>query len=667
MRLFGTDTETALAQPGLAAPPIVCFSIADDEASHILSRAEGLAWLHSRLREPDAHFVGVGIAYDMVGACAADPDLVDLVFAAYDADRVHDVGLREALIDIAKGELIDHSEGEGIGMRYGMTILAKRYFNEDISDEKKGGWRKRFAELDAVPIESWPWDAKRYVLRDASKPIEIFRLQEGKPNLHDEANQTRAAFALQLASVWGMRSNRESVAALRKHVETVDAAALKEFQASGILRPDGTENKKRLQELVTAAFEGNPPRTAPTPKFPNGQVSADRDTLAESNDPVLTRYATAGKNDKYLTTYLPQVEAGVDQPWNPQFNALVSTTRVSSDAQQMPQNPPQGFRIGPRDCWEARPGSVICSVDHEGGELRTMAQRAIWTVGFSDMADVLNAGRDPHVLAAASFMAANYANTLAGYKAGDQRTKVFRDLGKIWNFGKGGGMGAAAMVFNARKGSKGDTTTAADGTVYVGSRFCILVNAAPRCGRQWVVAKVQGKQRRLCAECVKVARQLDAGWLAAWPEQKALFDMASRLTKASRYVESQIPIANLVRGKCGYTQWLNTPFQALLAIATKRAMWLISREMYTKRDSPLFRSRLLLQVHDELLSEMPIDVAPEAAERKAKIMVVTLQRHVPDLAPSCRAEPSLAFTMSKSAKTVRDASGRLKVWVPKAA
>lgn len=654
MNLHAYDLETHLTQPGLEAPPVVCGSVGDDHGVHLLNKPEALAWLRARLADPADHIVGVNVAYDLVCSIAEDPDLLQPVFDALDANRIHDVAIREALIDIAKGELVERGE-EGIGIRYGMRLLVARYFPEEAArtqEEKKGGdsWRTRYAELENVPIDQWPWAARVYPLRDAAFPLEIYRRQEGGPNLHDEGHQVRAAFALQLMHVWGMRSDPEKVKALRKRVEATDAQCVADFQASRILRPDGTEDQKRKAELVTAAYGGDPPKTT------TGRVSGDRDTLAESGDPTLEKYATAGKNDKYLTTYLPTLEQGIDRPWNPQFNPLVATTRVSSDAQQFPQVG------GVRECWVARPGTVICSVDYGGLELRTMAQRAIWEVGYSIMAEVLNAGRDPHLLAAASFMGITYDDALARHKANDPEVKAFRDLGKIWNFGKGGGMGPGAMTYNARKGSKGETTTGPDGRVYVGVRFCLLAKTAPTCGTIKTPAVVQGKRRMICSACLEVAKRLDGGWLRAWPEQSDLFRKANRMAKATRYLDAVIPVSKVSRGKCGYTQWLNTPFQGLGAAAAKRAMWLVSREMYTRPASPLFGSRLLLNVHDELIAEMPTDTAPEAGDRMAKIMREVLKRYVPDLAASVEAEPALSLNMSKKAQTLRDANGRLLVW-----
>jgi hypothetical protein len=654
------DLETYLSRPGVAAPEIVCGSVANDTGCHLLTPAQALAWFQKQIRDPKAHVVGCNLVYDLGCLCAVDPSLVDPIYEACDSGRLHDVAIREALIDIGKGELVDRGE-DGIGIRYGLKLLAQRYLGLDLAAEKKSpdAWRKRYGELAHTPIELWPWAARVYPLRDVAFPLEIYRQQVGGLNLHDEPTQMGAAFALQLMSIWGVRANGATVTKLRARVEAADLAATFEFQKCRIIRVDGTEDKKRLAELVTKAYDGAPPKTKPTKRYPEGQVSSDRDTLAESGSALLESYAKAGKNDKYLNTYIPILDAGVDQPWNPEFNILVATTRVSSNAQQFPQ------KGGVRECFEARQGKVYCSVDYGGGELRTMAQVAIWDVHFSRMADALIAGQDLHLIAAASFMGGlTYDSVVAMHKSHEPRVKVFRDLGKVFNFGKGGGMGAGAMTYNARNGKNG-TTVGPDGRVYEGSRFCLLTDVSKCCGARKVVIKVQGKERRVCAACLDVAKQLDIGWLKAWPEQKARFDLASKLSKAGRWITATIPVSKVVRGKCGYTQYLNTPFQGLLAVATKRAMIRVSREMYCDQASPMFGDRLVLNVHDELIAEMAEHSAPESAERMALIMRESLQEVVPDLAKAVEAEPALCRTMTKSMQTVRDTNGRLMVWEPK--
>nr|WP_254624235.1 DNA polymerase [Myxococcus sp. CA033] len=593
---------------------------------------------------------------------ADDPRLVAPIFAALEAGRLHCVQIREALIDIARGVCgVDPSSGRKLdsdeGARYPLALLVSRHLGLDISEEKKDpkAWRLRYGELDGVPVERWPQEAVEYPKRDARYTLDVFYRQEAIAreeknggNLHAEADQMRAAFALHLASIWGLRTNGVAVAQLRERIEREWSENRAKFQAAGIYRADGSKDSKRLAALVTAAYRREAPITAPSKRYPSGQVATDRDTLLGSGDPLLEDLGKSGRVDKYKSTYLDVVEAGTAFPINPRFNVLVSTTRVSSDYQQLPQ------KGGIREVHEARPGFVYCSVDYGGLELRTMAQHAIWAVGYSRMADALNSGLDVHTLAAAQFLRTSYDELLARVKAKDPVAVSFRQLAKILNFGKGGGMKGGTLVYNARAKDR--------------VSFCLLAKRADVCGVERVVVTVQRKPKMVCRECLKVAKNLDAMWLRAWPEQGDLQHEATSATYGG-FADVVIPGANILRGECGYTQFLNTPFQGLGAVGTKLAMWRVSREMYVDRRAPLYGSRLVLMVHDELISELRADDPQrlhDAAERKAYLMREAMKETTPDLAPAIEAEPALSRIMSKDVATVRDSSGRLLVWEPPA-
>lgn len=646
MRAVAVDTETHLIQPGLAAPPLVCLSWHDGQRSGLLRRDEALEWYARQLADADVLLVGCNVVYDLGVLCAARPELTEATFAAVEAGRISSIDIREALMDIARGELSD--EDDGTGRRYSLALLVARHLGKDISADKGAdGWRLRYAQLEPLPLAEWPMEAVDYPLRDARYTFDVWQAQAKasalvdicRQNLTDEPRQVRAAWALRLTSMWGLRVSRERYGALKASVDAEHARARGEFSRHGIYRPNGTKDTKKLGELVSAAYGGKPP-IAPT-----GKVATDRDTLLESGDPVLVALGKSGRNDKLRSTYLPMLERGLDAPWNPSFNVLVATGRVSSDAQQFPQ------AGGIRECFEPRPGHVFCSVDYGGLELRTMSQRAIWTVGFSRMAEALNRGQDVHTLAAASFLSVSYEELLPKVKAKEKQATSYRALAKVFNFGKGGGLGAGGMAFNAREKD--------------GVRFCLLLGRASQCGTRTVDVFAKGKSKKVCAVCVAVAKELGDAWLEAWPEQAELFAMAGRLTQGDTTVAVEVPGSRRVRGACRYTQWLNTPFQGLGGDLAKDATWRVSREMYVDRKSPLYGSRLVLMVHDELIAELPEERAPEAAERMAHLMREAAREWLPDLGPSIEAEPAISRILSKSMATVRDAAGRLQLWEAK--
>lgn len=692
VRFFSFDVETHLGQPrsdkdpggqpGIGAPPLVCATVAElafpfvlpdgrvnvaPGSERALAKADARAWFRWVLEQPEIHLVNIAMSFDLAVMAADDPSVLDLIFAALDAGRIHDIGLREGLLDIARGAFSQEHHDED-GARYSLAQLVERYLRIDISASKKDpdGWRFRFARLDGVPISEYPPAALAYLYHDATYPLQVFVHQEnavveidGQPvpraNLHDEPNQVAAAFALRLISVWGLRTNRDRVAALRTSAEAAEREIIRELSAPeiGIYRPDGSVNKKRLAELVAEAYHGNPPYTSPSDKYPAGQVATDRDTLLESGHPLLVRKANAGKNDKRLSTYLPILEQGLDRPWLPYFNPLVATGRVSSDAQQFPTG--QRSEGGVRECFESRPGYVFGVCDVGGMELCSMSQRAINVLGYSKMAEALNAERDLHAQVGGEFIGVAYLDMLARVEAKDPAASALRQLAKIFNFGKGGGMGAFAMAYNARSKD--------------GVRFCLSLKQLERCGSEgFVEGVVRAQKKRVCAVCVSIAKDLGRKWLDAWPEQDELFDMAGRLQRQwKEYGGPSVLIygSNIRRGRVTYSQWLNSPFQGMGGHAVKRATYLIQREAHTDRRSPLWGSHLVLNVHDELVGEHPRDRAPEAVARVAQVMTECVRAVTPDV--RVKVEPVLTEVLSKGAKSIRDAAGRIVVWKPKAA
>lgn len=663
-RLFGFDLETFLMQPGLLAPRIVCGSWADETSEHIGTPEQTRHFFVETLERGD-HLVGVNIAFDVVVMAAQWPELLPLIFRAGNAGQFHCCAVREALHDIAIDKLFtdyktgkpflkrDPETGEMSG-RYSLKILMQRHFNTDISSEKEGDvWRFKYASLDGVPFEQWPAAAREYPKSDARRAYDVCKAQTKHRNKQDEAAQTRAAIAIQFMCAWAFRTDGEYLAKLDTDVDAIWNAARTEFAKAGIFRPDGTKDTKRLAEMVTAAFDGNPAET------PTGKVCCDRDALEESGVDLLVKLGTSGKNDKRKTLYIPAMKRGIHAPINPEFNVLVNTGRVSSDFQQMPQK--GGIResvisrgylsyLQTRKLPAPEQDTVIVSCDFGGLELRTMAQRAIFDpdVGFSKMADFINQGKDVHCYVGAYFLGCTYEEFVAKFKAKDPRYVAFRALAKIFNFGKGGGMGAGAMAYSARSKD--------------GVRFCLLAGRATVCGVHKVDVRVQGKLKRVCALCVQIAKELGDKWLKAWPEQGLLFDKAGRLTSHKRKTDATVFGSNRVRGGCGYTQYLNTPFQGAGGDGCKAAMWRIAEESYTDRRSPLWGSRVFLNVHDELLGELPWLRRHDAAFRMATVMVETMNAITPDV--KNEVVPAIMRRLFKYASDVYDSRKVLRPWWP---
>jgi DNA polymerase-1 len=259
-------------------------------------------------------------------------------------------------------------------------------------------------------------------------------------------------------------------------------------------------------------------------------------------------------------------------------------------------------------------------------ELAGWAQVCLWMVGFSRLAEVLNEGRDPHTELAARLARITVAEAYVRLKNGDKEFKGrYRQLAKISNFGFMGGAGPAKIVLMARK--------------------------------QYGVPLT-----------LEEAKALREAWLQMWPEARLYFNWVNRQLNQNgtgerddRRVAVEQFKSGRVRGGTYYTQLCNTLFQGFCADIFGVAAWQITREMYVDRDSPLFDSRMVNAIHDEVLSEVPVACAHEAAHRQAEILVDVAKQWGPDVRWAC--EPALMERWYKEAEPVyRD--GRLVPWVP---
>lgn len=456
-------------------------------------------------------------------------------------------------------------------------------------------------------------------------------------------------------------------------------------------------------------------------------VAMGRDELFESGDDKLTNLSEYGEEEKLPGTYIPwlreaRIPDGLDElgamiwrniPLCLRPNVLLETGRTSYNGpvQLLPR------KGGIRECIVARPGKVLCSVDYESGELVTHAQSCIWIVGYSRLAEALNAGIKVHNAFAATVLGLDYDDFQVRFKQGESLLKDVRQAAKPGNFGFPGRMGAATLVIQQRK--QGPDTACPNGPTWIldesgnevrgykGLRFCILMDGAKQCGalddgtpnkiREW---KGRPLKSIVCKHCVECAERLRNKWLEQWPENEEYFafvqeceDNGQQITDEQRALyeghyefqdggwylaptEIVQHVSNRIRGGKITADSVgnaisNGWFQGLLADATKSALRRASREMYDSTFrmpdgsmSPLFGARFILFAHDELIAELDDATAHEAAMRLSAIMVEELQRYCPDLKKACAAEPALMKRWYKGAAPVY-VNGRLVPWEPK--
>lgn len=525
--------------------------------------------------------VGHNVSFDLGCVCADEPKMIPIIFSAYKNGQIKDTMVREKLIAISEDTL-------GI-RRFSLSALVKKYFGVDLAGKEGDDiWRKRYHELDGTPIEDWPNEAKDYALDDVNWTRKVYNAQEDPIN---EDPQTYSAWVLHLISIYGMRINKEQSLKWLDSVEIDAEKGKAAAQALGILRPNGTRNMSKLRELVKSAYGDLAPLTE------KGSVKTDGDTLKNSSNPDLIKFAETKFAETLYTRYAPILKGS--RTVHPSYNVLVKSGRTSCKNPNM-QNPPRegGFR----ECFEPRPGYVYVLCDYDQIELVALAQIHKWLFNSSTIADAINEGRDIHLEVAA--------------KLNPDDPQSYRQFAKIANYGFPGGL--SARVFTSYAKSFGLDITE------------------------------------------EQSNDIRAAWLDTWPEMRQYF---SYISKQTRWGSTEIEqyLSGRIRGGCSFTQCANTYFQGLVADGAKAALVRISEDCYTNPNSPLWESRPVAFLHDEIILESPEKVSVEAAEELGRLMVETMKEYIPDVL--VEATPYLSRQWSKSAKRVV-VNGKLTPWSP---
>lgn len=639
MNIYRFDTETYPIRPGLLAPKMVCLQRAVDVdvrgldgTVDILVGEAAADDLGAALSDPNTLIEAHNGAFDAAVTSAAYPDLLPLWFKALGGGRGRDTHIRESLIEIRNGTLQDnHPKGW-----FSLGGIAERRCGITL-DKTEDSWRLRYALLDGLPVDRWPEAAVRYAVDDVYGLRAVSRAQNAVFQPKDEWMQVAAAFCLHLAAVWGVRVDAEVLEKARNKAATSKTECERILTDAGMFR-DGSVDKKAVQAAVERACVR---AQIPVPKTDHAtkpQTKTDAETcekLAEHDGALkaLVEHTSAGK---MLSTYLEPMAFGVDYAMTSRPNVLVASGRTSWSGTKMQQSNPwwpegdyqkveeragtnmQNFprMEGIRDCIRPRDGFWWCSVDYDSLELRSFAQVLLWVVGHSTMAERYQAdpGYDPHTELAGKLMGLSYADAMKLKKSGDKSLKEKRQLAKAANFGYPGGLGAKRFIDYAR----------------VGYGVEITVNQA---------------------------YELKEQWMAAFPEVAGYFEYVSWLAETGTPFEQFV--SQRIRGRVGFTDGCNTGFQGAAADGAKRALYAVTQACYVEPTSPLFGSRVVAFIHDEICTEVPIASAHEAAMEQVRLMEQEMQIVLRDI--PVRASPALSTRWIKAAEA-KYADGRLTAW-----
>ncbi len=625
------DTETRCFAPGYMAPHMVCFSYAVGSTQvlrkglwHVKQAEPKIATLFQSAIVNQIPLIGQNTAYDMAVISHTYPDLADLVWDCYDANVVRDTIVRQKLIDIATGRYrgFRAENGVWVPLSYSLADLARRHLKKDLD---KDTWRLRYAELEPLPLAKWPEGAKYYSTEDAVTTLEVYWSQDAAKDRYpreaayffrDEIEQTKHAWWLHLMSVQGIHTEPKAVQRLAERARAELDRTGKILEEYGLLVKGKRKVGKvrdRLQYLHDT--EGLQLRYTD-----NGQIVTDSDACRESGDPLLHAYCEYTSNQKTLSADVAAFSQGFETPIHSRFESLAKTGRTTSSKPNI-QN--VGKKAGVRECFRSRTG-LFAAADYSGLELRTLAQVCLRLVGYSRLAEMLNAGIDPHLSLGATILGISYDEAARRLKAKDKQVKDARQLAKPGNFGFPGGMqNPDKMVLYARK------------------------NYGVRMTPQF-------------------AEQLRKHWLDTYPEMVEYFRVVETWRMPSDPSDRLFSVEHLFSGrlatKLSWNDAHNYPFQGLGADATKAAGYLITRACYRDKASPLYGCRPVNYIHDEFLLEVPPERGHECAIELGRLMVVGASPFLPDVPPV--AEPLLMSVWSKDAEPTFGPDGRLIPWTP---
>lgn len=250
------------------------------------------------------------------------------------------------------------------------------------------------------------------------------------------------------------------------------------------------------------------------------------------------------------------------------------------------QNLPQGGGI--RECFVPRSGNVFLFCDYSTLEMRTLAQVCLWLFGHSAMAESLREGRDLHLDMAAQIAGVSYKEAQERLRSGDPEIKKLRKYAKIANFGFPGGMGPKRFIIYA-KGYGVDLTH-------------------------------------------DQAQLLRNTFMERWPEMAQYFEYCSGLVEGDTAPFVEFLGSGMLRGDVTYTAVCNGFFQHLAAMGAKQSTYRISRACYTDKTSPLYDSRPIAFLHDEIGMEVPDDGRLDSVAKEVqRIMNETMAEWVPDI------------------------------------
>jgi DNA polymerase-1 len=444
---------------------------------------------------------------------------------------------------------------------HGMDELAKRWLDlETIPYEAVCGKGAAQIGFDRVPIDR----ATEYAAEDALVTLKLWLamrprlLQERLLALYETAERPLPAIVAAMERA-GIRIDAERLRALSA-VFGKEMLELEERATKLAGRPFNLGSPKQLGEVLFDELGlGGPGRRTKTGAHATGaEILEELAAQGHELPRVILDWRQLQKLTRtYTDALVEQIDPATGRVHTSYMLAATSTGRLSStdpNLQNIPIRTPEGRKI--REAFVAEPGHLLVSADYSQIELRVLAHIA----DVVPLKEAFAEGRDVHAITASQMFKVPVAEV----------GPDLRRSAKTINYGIVYGIGAFGLA--QRLG-----IPQAEAKAYIDRYF----EQYPGIRDYMEQAKQEAREKGFVTTLY--GRRC---WIP---------DIANRLPSRRAYAERQA---------------INAPIQGTAADIVKRAMIRVARAL--ERNG--HRARLLLQVHDELVLEVPeAEVGPVRA------------------------------------------------------
>ena len=460
--------------------------------------------------------------------------------------------------------------------RHDLDALAKKYLNQDTVKFKDiAGTGKNQLTFDQIPLDT----ASQYAAEDADIALRLHHLMSKRIQQHEDLNKVFTSIEMPLLEVLvKTESNGVKVDADMLHSQSQEIASkLIELESHAhdlVGKPFNMNSPSQIQEILFTDLQ-----LPVIKKTPGGQPSTTESVLQDlaanfELPKVILEYRGLAKLKNTYTDKLPTlINPQTGRIHTSYHQAVASTGRLSSsdpNLQNIPVRSKEGRRI--RQAFIAEPDNLILSADYSQIELRIMAHLS----GDPNLVSAFHDGADVHTRTAAEVFSVTPELVDA-----EQRRRA-----KAINFGLIYGMTAFGLARQLR-------ITQAVAKNYIDIYF----ERYPGVRKYMENTRENARSKGFVGTLF--GRRLN------------LPDIHAKNPSVRQYAERTA---------------INAPMQGTAADLIKLAMIEIDKWLGSQ---PNLKTMMIMQVHDELVFEVPHHEVDEIISKVREIMCHIAELNVP--------------------------------------